>query len=213
MATKMVIDQPRPIVIAPSGEQWSSGICECDSICDCEFKSCFFKIFCQNFSHYLSDLNRRLKLLTTYLLFIDTSLNNKTGFLHSIWSELLWSFMQVMQNSQLHSELCTMCVSRLLRILVLPHLQLHHSQGPWRVFLPTSARVLGIHPTHYHGHESVYQTHLWHRGEDTSDILPSPFGLFYIILFGTEVRISYRTLLSLFIQSIINNHQLLLIID
>ncbi|XP_047659392.1 cornifelin homolog [Tachysurus fulvidraco] len=37
MATKMVIDQPKPVISTPSVEQWSSGLCECDSICDCCF--------------------------------------------------------------------------------------------------------------------------------------------------------------------------------
>uniref|UniRef100_A0A672LL51 Plac8 onzin related protein 3 n=1 Tax=Sinocyclocheilus grahami TaxID=75366 RepID=A0A672LL51_SINGR len=29
MATKIVIQQPKPLVLAPGSDQWSTGICEC----------------------------------------------------------------------------------------------------------------------------------------------------------------------------------------
>ncbi|KAI5104543.1 hypothetical protein C0J45_6169 [Silurus meridionalis] len=45
MATKMVIDQPKPVIMSPAVEQWSSGICECDSICDCCMAAWCYPVF------------------------------------------------------------------------------------------------------------------------------------------------------------------------
>lgn len=36
MATKIVIQQPKPLVLAPGSDQWSTSICECDNLNDCE---------------------------------------------------------------------------------------------------------------------------------------------------------------------------------
>uniref|UniRef100_A0A8C1HV39 Plac8 onzin related protein 3 n=3 Tax=Cyprinus carpio TaxID=7962 RepID=A0A8C1HV39_CYPCA len=37
MATKIVIQQPKPLVLAPGSDQWSTGMCECDNLNDCCF--------------------------------------------------------------------------------------------------------------------------------------------------------------------------------
>ncbi len=45
MATKMVIQQPKPLVLAPGSDQWSTGICECDNLNDCKCFLCLHIIF------------------------------------------------------------------------------------------------------------------------------------------------------------------------
>ncbi|TSN12270.1 PLAC8-like protein 1 [Bagarius yarrelli] len=34
-----------PVMVTPGGEQWSTGICECDSICDCCFATWCYPVF------------------------------------------------------------------------------------------------------------------------------------------------------------------------
>ncbi|KAJ8246852.1 hypothetical protein GJAV_G00256090 [Gymnothorax javanicus] len=42
MSTKMVIQQPKPFVVATSSNQWSSGICDCGKDCP----ECCFAFWC-----------------------------------------------------------------------------------------------------------------------------------------------------------------------
>ncbi|XP_067257160.1 cornifelin homolog B-like [Chanodichthys erythropterus] len=37
MATKIVIQQPKPLILAPGSDHWSTSICECDNLNDCCF--------------------------------------------------------------------------------------------------------------------------------------------------------------------------------
>ncbi|KAG7330365.1 hypothetical protein KOW79_006587 [Hemibagrus wyckioides] len=45
MATKMVIQQPRPIAVAPGSDQWTTSICECDNVNECCFSVWCFPCF------------------------------------------------------------------------------------------------------------------------------------------------------------------------
>ncbi|MCI4377253.1 hypothetical protein PGIGA_G00201500 [Pangasianodon gigas] len=45
MATKMVIQQPKPLVAAATSDQWSTSICECDSVNECCFSVWCFPCF------------------------------------------------------------------------------------------------------------------------------------------------------------------------
>ncbi|KAK1797215.1 hypothetical protein P4O66_008596, partial [Electrophorus voltai] len=45
MATKMVIQQPKLLVVAPGSDQWSTSICECDTVNDCCFALWCFPCF------------------------------------------------------------------------------------------------------------------------------------------------------------------------
>lgn len=44
MASKMVIQQPKPLVVAAASDQWSSSICECDNVNECEFKCLYISV-------------------------------------------------------------------------------------------------------------------------------------------------------------------------
>ncbi len=37
MATKMVVQQPKPLLVAAASDQWNTSICECDNVNECEF--------------------------------------------------------------------------------------------------------------------------------------------------------------------------------
>jgi len=36
MASKMVIQQPKPLVVSAASDQWTTSICECDNVNECE---------------------------------------------------------------------------------------------------------------------------------------------------------------------------------
>ncbi|KAL7875807.1 hypothetical protein AOLI_G00107700 [Acnodon oligacanthus] len=45
MASKMVIQQPKPLVVAATSDQWSTSICECESVNECCFSVWCFPCF------------------------------------------------------------------------------------------------------------------------------------------------------------------------
>ncbi|XP_065104612.1 cornifelin homolog B-like [Paramisgurnus dabryanus] len=45
MASKMIIQQPKPLVVSAASDQWSTSICECDNVNECCFSVWCFPCF------------------------------------------------------------------------------------------------------------------------------------------------------------------------
>ncbi|XP_067308125.1 plac8 onzin related protein 3 isoform X2 [Pseudorasbora parva] len=97
MATKMVIQQPRPLVLAPGSNQWSTGICECDHLQDCCFafwcSSCFACITAQDHGECLClPLLDSFGLIPPITMAMRVSVRRTYGIEDSICNDCVLSF-------------------------------------------------------------------------------------------------------------------------
>lgn len=59
MATKLVIQQPKPLMVAAASDQWSTSICECDNVNECNMCVCVYVCL-----YKLRFLRKKVKSLT-----------------------------------------------------------------------------------------------------------------------------------------------------
>ncbi|KAK2913582.1 hypothetical protein Q8A67_001981 [Cirrhinus molitorella] len=142
MATKIVIQQPKPLVLAPGSDQWSSGVCECDNLNDCCFAfwccPCFACITARDHGECLC-----LPLLDSFGLFppitmaMRVSVRRTYGIEDSICNDCVLSFC---------CGPCSYCQIRHIPNCLPPPLNkktASSSQGVSRLLnLPLSPRVL-----------------------------------------------------------------------
>lgn len=56
MATKMVVQQPKALVVSATSDQWSTSICECEGVNECKYGRCMPAF----------DINSYLNYIVTY---------------------------------------------------------------------------------------------------------------------------------------------------